>query len=233
MDGICRAIASGIPVTLAGSTTVARPLDLAGLGECEYYLLAARPSLPEQTWPLAREFLADGQQDLADGLMDRAIKDLASDKDLRVVPFDDFMTWLRGRDGIEYSAWYMLRESRWDCRTLELCRELLGRASQEEIDEFARRRDMCSGLDPLAVCDWPLPPDPPPGKRRLPANAGGPKYHPWRLLILEMAEALGWPIEAVGKMTLYNVRAFGTPKEQLGGVRTESVGRNQRRQMGS
>jgi hypothetical protein len=153
MDGICRVVGSGIPVTLAGATYLLSPLTLSDIGTIEQLLLSRRP-LPIDTAYRMASVIKD--RDLQSHVLELAQKDMRRRKSLNKVAWSVIADWIDGDEGTEVTAWLCLqRHHPIRFETQEQVREVLALCKADELERFRKLRDQVSGLHWFSAIDWP------------------------------------------------------------------------------
>lgn len=202
MDGLGRLIGAGNYLELDGRAVLMEPVRLRDLAIIENWLLSNEPGLAERA---VRAALEIGSPKLAERMRQKATDDIRRDKDLRVIPCAKMEEWLNTPDGLAFTAWLALtgKHPLADRGWKEL--KSYFRKDQEAGLDYQRKRDACSGLDLLAVLDWP---EPWKGPARRQAKSTKPKYIAWKKMFRHFATEYGWTAEDVGTLTLYNLNVY-------------------------
>lgn len=169
-------------------------------------MLAQRPNPIEASLKLA-----GGDPEIAEELVKRAQNEMRSRREASRVKYNVGMRWLDTDEGMIYAAWLCLRRSHpVKLEHLEDVQALFQRASNDERQEFLRRRSIVSGLDITAVADWPA----------IPEHTGKmPTWTPWKQWIRDwISEGIYRHLDEIASLTIQQVRLLRSPREHLGGA---------------
>jgi hypothetical protein len=130
-----------------------------------------------------------------------------TDRDHRVIQARNLFRWLNEPEGVAFTVATLLRyrggRPPFHGDPKRAARWLTEKATGDELREFVRRRNLCSGLDLVTQMDWPR-------------GGRGGKYIPWRRIFHSLAEA-GYT--RLRSLTLYQVRNLCAEDDELGGVK--------------
>lgn len=219
MDGLGRAIGAGSSVTLGESTYLMSPLTLGMIGTIENHLVAERVYSIDRIAELGRMM---NDADLINAQMERAKRDLRKDRTSRIVTVGDLQDYLGEMSGVFFSAWLCLRPNHPRLfETLEDAQAIVTEASNEQIANFVRHRDIASGLHLISNLDWP--------EARSGRRNDDPflkkKYRPipWKSIFRKLAEARNFSKHEIYDLTLYEFNVHTADEADLGGIRRFDV----------
>lgn len=148
MDGLSRAVGSGLPWTVGDVTYMLRPITLDDYGTIENILLEARKS-PIQ---LAKESLSGLSADLQKALLADALKMEVTRKNY--VSSTEIAEFIDSKPGVIYIIWLMLRREQ-PGMTRERVAELINKLNEDKMQKLIELRDQVSGLGAMGNSTGP------------------------------------------------------------------------------
>jgi hypothetical protein len=218
VNGLCRA--SGAPATITLGCEVLRlpPLTLEDLGTIEHHLIQVRRWEVLRTVHALRGALpADVWQSEWAAARERADK-------IRSLEEREVLAWLDSDAGFAFSLWLML-DKRYPGRfTPDGLFNLVSTLPPDELLRLRIARDQAAALDHAAWSDWPRKPrtddggKPPPPKKPL-----SWKQVFWRLVQPPEIGGHGLSPDAVKRLTLFELRLYGSDEHAAGGIQRMSL----------
>lgn len=211
MDGLSRCLGCPVPLDVAGSCRLVRPMTLRRLGMCEAAILSKRTTVFDEVCS------SMGELDLAPSVQEslgwEAYNDTKADRAIRTVAISELQDWMNTPNGLAFTAWLCLGRSD-PFATLESSSQFVRSSGPDFRRAFARARDMASGTDLLSTFEWPsqdpVPPRPSKSER---------KYSgvPWKRIFRFMAQEYRMNPREVGRLTMWNLKIYTLEEEAVGG----------------
>ena len=205
MEGVSRAVGSGVPIRMGGKMLVLPPMTLADIGCIENYLLLQRRDLKRVALAKVRP---DDDKEVVDKIV--AVANELSKNEQHYIRTSDIAAFLGTPMGLALSMWLPLQRAGYELSLEEVLRHITSQ-SKEGLATLITARDLASGVHEYATRDWTA---------GLEKGSSPPGRINWKHLVRMMCEAyLGLTPNDVGNMTLYQFRLMAVSSEETKSIK--------------